>query len=92
MFGPTKPVTTEDHIEIYRSTGIDVDGRIEHMAHMLPLFENCARRSIAFIKALPGFKSLPVDDKISLLKSKCSILSLSFVPTIVVPYQLFTDS
>ena len=78
MFGPTKPVSTEEHIKIYQSTGIDVDGRLEHIGRMLPHVEYCARRSIEFIKELPGFRSLPMDDKIALFKSKCHYIFVQY--------------
>ena len=71
MFGSTKPITTEEHINIFQSTGWDIDGRLEHIEHMMPLIDNSNRRNIAFIKALPGFQSLLMDDIISLIKSKC---------------------
>ena len=86
-FGPMKPVTREEHIKIYQSTGIDVDGRLKNIAQMMPLIDKDTRCSIAFIKALPGFKSLPMEDKISVIKSKyhhlCSIPLYQFGTTIV---------
>ena len=71
MFGSMKPVTTEEHLKIYQSTGIDIDGRLDNILQAMPLIEKGTRCSIAFIKALPGFKSLPMEDKISIIKSKC---------------------
>ena len=95
MFGPTKTVSTEEHIKIYQSTGIDVDGRLEHIGRMLPHVEYCARRSIEFIKELPGFRSLPMDDKIALFKSKCHYVFVQYFSDhsfpLLVSYRLFTD-
>ena len=57
-------------MKIYQTTGIDIDGRQEMIKHMIPCIEKAIKRFIAFAKALPGFKDLPLDDQISLIKSK----------------------
>ena len=74
MFGSLKPVPAEEYIKIYQSTGLDIDGRRELVEHMIPRIENGMRRCIAFVKALPGFQSLPMEDQMSLIKSKCYVL------------------
>ena len=71
MFGSMKPVTTAEHKNIYQLTGIDIDGRLENIVQSMPRIEKGIRCGIEFIKALPGFKSLPMEDKISVIKSKC---------------------
>ena len=53
--------------------GLDIDGRRELIQSMIPRIENGMRRCIMFIKQLPGFRLLPVDDQISLIKSKSRI-------------------
>ena len=55
-----------------RSAGIDVDGRREMIKHMIPCIEKSIKRFIAFAKALPGFKELPIDDQIALIKGQCA--------------------
>ena len=71
MFGSTKPISTEEHIKIYQSTGIDVDGRLKNITDTMPIIDKGTRCSIEFVKALPGFKSLSMEDKVSVIKSKC---------------------
>ena len=71
MFGSLKPVTAEEYFKIYHATGLDIDGRREILEEMMPVIENGLRRGIGYIKALPGFQALPMEDKISLIKSKC---------------------
>ncbi|KAI0228749.1 Nuclear hormone receptor E75 [Lamellibrachia satsuma] len=68
MFGSLKPVTAEEYTKIYQSTGLDIDGRRELVEHMIPRIENGMRRCIAFVKALPGFQSLPMEDQMALIK------------------------
>ena len=65
-----KPIPREEYREFYEKTGIDVDGRRELIVSMIPYLEEGIRRFICLAKAVPGFKELPVDDQIGLLKSK----------------------
>ena len=71
MFGTMKPIPREEYQQIYQSTGIDIDGRREMISQMIPCIEKAIKRFIAFAKALPGFKELPIEDQISLIKGKC---------------------
>ena len=82
MFGTMKPIPREEYMQIYLSTGIDVDGRREMIKHMIPCIEKAIKRFIAFAKALPGFKELPIDDQIALIKGGCMMNggSLSSLP------------
>ena len=50
------------------AAGIDVDGRREMIKHMIPCLEKSIKRFIAFAKALPGFKDIPIEDQIALIK------------------------
>ena len=70
MFGTLKPISRDEYMQIYQTTGIDVDGRREMIKHMIPCIEKAIKRFIAFAKALPGFKDLPIDDQIALIKGK----------------------
>ena len=76
MFGPMKPIPKDEYMQIYQSTGIDIDGRQEMIKHMIPCIEKAIKRFIAFAKALPGFKDLPIDDQIALIKG----ISLLYKP------------
>ena len=53
--------------------GIDVDGRREMIKHMIPCLEKSIKRFIAFAKALPGFKDIPIEDQIALIKGELHI-------------------
>ena len=70
MFGAPKPVSAEEYSQIYQLTGIDIDGRRDLVEHMIPRLENNMRQWIAFVKAVPGFQCLPLEDQIALIKSK----------------------
>ena len=70
VFGSMKPVSDEEYITIYESTGLDIDGRLERIEQMIPLVEVGIRNYIAFVKKIPGFRSLPADDQVALFKRK----------------------
>ena len=74
MFGPLKPIPKEEYMKIYQSTGIDIDGRREMIKHMIPCIEKAIKRFICFAKSLPGFKDLPINDQISLIKGRMILL------------------
>ncbi len=68
MFGPMKPISREDYFRIYKETGIDIDGRREMVTNMVPAIEKSIKKLIVFAKVLPGFKELPINDQIALIK------------------------
>lgn len=68
MFGKLEPVPRDVYCHIYRATGLDVDGRREMAATVLPIMEHCITRFIQFAKSIPGFKEISHQDQISLLK------------------------
>ena len=55
-----------------------MDGRREMIKHMIPCIEKSIKRFIAFAKALPGFKELPIDDQIALIKGKAKQFCVKF--------------
>ena len=61
-------LSCDEYQQIYQSTGIDVDGRRAWGTKMISNLEGCIKRFISFAKTLPGFKDLPVDDKITIIK------------------------
>lgn len=69
VFGPLNPLPKEDYIQIYQTTGIDIDGRKELFQNEIPFFEQSIKRFIAFAKSIPGFNDLPVHDQITILKN-----------------------
>ena len=70
MFGLMKPISREDYFRIYKETGIDIDGRREMVTNMVPAIEKSIKKLIVFAKVLPGFKELPINDQIALIKGK----------------------
>jgi len=68
MFGTMKPISHHEYVTIYQATGIDIDGRMDMLRHMIPCIEKAIKRFILFAKALPGFKDLSLDDQIALIK------------------------
>ena len=69
MFGSLKPLSTSEYNQIYESTGIHIDGRREMVKHLIPCMERAINKFITFAKMLPGFKELPIEDQITLVKS-----------------------
>jgi hypothetical protein len=74
IFGPLKHVTEEEYMRIYRSTGIDIDGRRDVLqSGFLNYIEDCIKRYVTFVKAIPGFNRLPINDQTSLVKGENGI-------------------
>ncbi|CAL1539318.1 unnamed protein product [Lymnaea stagnalis] len=78
-FGQLKALDRELYFEIYKSTGLDVDGRRTLLSSFLLGIHNEISTVIKFFKQIPGFRELPMSDQILLVKG-CSheyqILSL----------------
>ncbi|KAK6961215.1 flocculation protein FLO11 [Biomphalaria glabrata] len=70
-FGEMKALDRELYFEIYKSTGLDVDGRRTIMSSFLLGIHNEIATVIKFFKQIPGFKHLPTSDQIKLVKG-CS--------------------
>ena len=72
-----KPLSHSTYQDVYLSTGIDIDGR----RHRL---EDCGKAAtieivtfIEFVKRLPGFKEIDMEDQIPLVKGNCIGFSIS---------------
>jgi len=71
VFGDLKSMSSDEYLFFYQATGIDVDGRREMIETLfIPHVELCIKRYISFVKAIPGFCDLCVDDQIALIKGK----------------------
>ncbi|XP_045180934.2 nuclear receptor ROR-beta-like [Mercenaria mercenaria] len=55
--------------EFYSITGIDLDGRIEHVQRAFTFFEQKISVIVSFAKSIPGFKSLKMNDQANLIKA-----------------------
>ena len=67
-FGPLRVLSQREYEEVYRSTGVDVDGRkglIELYAHWIDRNIRCYVR---FTAGIPRFHQLSLNDQASLLK------------------------
>jgi hypothetical protein len=80
MFGSLNTVTDEEFMSVYQTTGIEVDGRKELVQHR---FRTCTdeeiKRHVKFMKAIPGFSQLPIEDQTALVKGEDGILLISFM-------------
>ncbi|KAH9489555.1 hypothetical protein Btru_038422 [Bulinus truncatus] len=70
-FGELKALDRELYFEIYKSTGLDVDGRRTLMSSFLLGIHSEISTVINFFKQIPGFKTIPTSDQIKLVKG-CS--------------------
>ena len=77
LFGPTKSLNVEEYLEIYNNTGIDVDGRKEFASKFYSLLDNNLRRLIGFVKCIPGFTDINIDDQIELIRGKYFVIKYS---------------
>ena len=78
LFGPLKPLTWDEYQKIYDETGLDIDGRKKVFMECLTnvnYSETINEHYVNFFKDIPGFKDLPFDDQVSLIRGK-SIHSL----------------
>ena len=70
LFGLTEIVPQEEYHQFYDTTGLDIDGRREWIANLVPKMEKSIKRFITFAKGIPGFKDLPTDDQVAIIKGK----------------------
>ncbi|XP_060590429.1 vitamin D3 receptor-like isoform X2 [Ruditapes philippinarum] len=68
MFGDMT-LSAEEFNEFYNITGIDLDGRIEHMTGVFDYLERKISKLVDFAKAIPGFKRLSLNDQANLIKA-----------------------
>ncbi len=68
VFGGMKPLPEAEYLQIYQSTGLDVDGRRAMVDKNKMRYELWYRKYISFAKSLPTFSDIPVADQINILK------------------------
>lgn len=69
VIGQLPDLSDDQYLDMYKSTGIDMDGRVNNIKVNIGYFESFLRSLIKFAKSLPGFKALPLDDQTQLLKA-----------------------
>lgn len=63
-----KPLTREEYSEIYRTTGIDIDGRQEKAKTILPAVKKSITNMVKFARHIPGFTELSIEDQHELVE------------------------
>lgn len=62
-------LSKEEFSEFYKITGIDLDGRLQHVDGAFNFFERKISQVVAFAKSIPGFKQLSLNDQANLIKA-----------------------
>ena len=69
MFGSLRPLPLPEYRQILMETGLDVDGRLQQLTHrQLPNYEKGYHLYLNFVRDVPGFRDLPLDDQDILIK------------------------
>ncbi|CAL1545954.1 unnamed protein product [Lymnaea stagnalis] len=69
IFGHMGSIDVDEHEHIYLSTGIDVDGRIDDLSYCTKRMDSDIRQMITFMKTIPGFMDLGLQDQTELVKA-----------------------
>ncbi|CAG2238806.1 NR1D2 [Mytilus edulis] len=72
VFGDLKNLPDTEYYNLYKTTGIDADGRMKQMDDHFRWYEVIVHQYIDFAKRIPGFSSLLTCDQAALLKAKRS--------------------
>lgn len=64
------PIKRDVHDQIYISTGLDVDGRLDDLSDAAKNMDIYIRQMIAFMKLIPGFRFLRLSDQTALVKGE----------------------
>jgi hypothetical protein len=69
-------VPDDQYYTLYKTTGIDIDGRMKRLNDEFKHFEIMIHQYIDFAKNIPGFCSLLPCDQASLLKGIYTVVTL----------------
>ncbi len=75
VFGKLGPVSSAEYLKIYKETGIDIDGRSEKIQEAMDVMGPVVKKLVALYHCLPGFTSLPIEDKEAIFKGDFSHFS-----------------
>ena len=70
LFGPMSTLPYEEACAIFQTTGLDLGEKRKQVMDHSSMVEKGVKRLITFAKSIPGFKELPMNDQIGLIKSK----------------------
>lgn len=73
IFGDLHTLPEDEFKNFYNTTGIDIDNRIELMSEIATTLENGVSKYINFVKNIPGFISLCLEDQAALIKGKICV-------------------
>ena len=77
MFGSLRPLPLPEYRQILLETGLDVDGRLQQLTHrQLPNYEKGYFLYLNFVRNVPGFRDLPMEDQDILIKGEENMCSL----------------
>ncbi len=69
LFGPNLPsLSCEEYVNLYTTTGVDIDGRRERIKCVFPGIEKALVRYTDFAKKVPGFRDIELSDQMELIK------------------------
>ncbi len=68
MFGDMKPLAEDEYWQVYKITGLDLDGRREMVEKHKIRYEAWYQNYIQFVKSIPAFLELPTEDQVAMLK------------------------
>ncbi|CAG5129844.1 unnamed protein product [Candidula unifasciata] len=69
IFGHLGTIQRDEHDQIYTSTGLDVDGRLDNLSYAAQKMDVYVRQMISFMKLIPGFRCLKLSDQTALVKA-----------------------
>ncbi|XP_076450740.1 uncharacterized protein LOC143286818 isoform X2 [Babylonia areolata] len=78
VFGPMENLSEEEYQEVYQSTGIDVDNRQTFISTVSKVMEESIHEYIRFVKGIPGFSQLCLNDKTTLIRdNRAEVMAIS---------------
>ncbi|CAC5387467.1 NR1F1 [Mytilus coruscus] len=72
VFGELRSLPDTEYYNLYKTTGIDADGRMKQMDDLFRWYEVIVHQYVDFAKRIPGFSSLLTCDQAALLKASRS--------------------
>ncbi|BFZ16078.1 hypothetical protein BsWGS_19117 [Bradybaena similaris] len=74
IFGHLGIIQKAEHDQVYASTGLDVDDRLDNLSYAAQKMDVYVRQMISFMKWIPGFRCLKLCDQTALVKASMNDL------------------